>query len=85
MQTLSTDPLVVASLEQLAELEATGRSALLRDGFAGLARQASDLYAALYVLKSGCVRGAEAIDSDPLEDLCGLLQRLAAEVGSAAA
>lgn len=87
MQTPTPSPaaLVVASLAQLEELEATGRRVLLRDGYAGLARQASDLYCALFSLQSDGIRGAEDVDSHPLEDLCGLLQRLAAEARSAAA
>jgi hypothetical protein len=81
----TTDAILAVSLAQLNELEAVGRRVLLRDGYAGLARQASDLFAALHSLQSDGIRGAEQVDTGPLEDLCSLLQRLHADSRSEAA
>jgi hypothetical protein len=70
MTTSPPIPYVVASIAQLAELEAHGRDALRRFGPAQLA---AALYAAVYVEQlEGRLAG---IDLDTLEDLAALIQR----------
>lgn len=70
---------IAASSAQLDELETAGLRAIARDGYHRLALQASDLHSVLYLLQSDGSREARRIDIDALEDLCVLLQALAAE------
>lgn len=78
------DRVRVASLAQLEALEAAGRRALGREGYARLATTAAALHAAVFSLQGDGVRGADAVDLDALEDACALFQRLAAEAEGAA-
>jgi hypothetical protein len=67
---------IVASLEQLAQLEAVGRYAIANDGYGLLAGWAHDLHAVLYSLQSDGIRGADAVDIAAIEDLASLLETL---------
>jgi hypothetical protein len=76
-------PIVVASLAQLAELEATGRAVLCSHSYAQLTAVAWKLHAALYSLQCDAVQGADGVDLSAAEDMACLFERLRDEQGRA--
>lgn len=81
----SADPVVAASLAQIAAVEASGRQVRSDYSFAEMAQAAWDLHDALYSLQSDGIRGADAVDLRVVEDLASLLEALRDEQGRVAA